>query len=129
MFRREVIVLFGIALCGSATPARAELPSLYTDKASAKAGESEIEALLPTRLRSLQQGKLMFDFGAIDYRLANQGFRASLPVMWAATTAILGYGGEHRLEMGWRAGGGTLKLAFTAHGGDGGYRVEFARRF
>lgn len=77
----------------------------------------------------LQRGKLHFDFGAVDYRLAREGLNLSTRIGGAATRALIGLDGDHRIEIGWQLRGANVTLAFAEQGDRSGYRVELARKF
>ena len=77
----------------------------------------------------LQRGKLHFDFGAIDYRLAREGLTLTTRIGGAATRALIGPGGEHRLEVGWQLRGASVTLAFAEQDHRSGYRIELTREF
>lgn len=77
----------------------------------------------------LQRGKLHFDFGAIDYRLAREGLNLSTRIGGAATRALIGLDGDRRIEIGWRLRRASVTLAFAEQDDRSGYRVELARKF
>lgn len=77
----------------------------------------------------LQRGKLHFDFGSVDYRLARDGLNLSYRIGGAATRALIGFSGDHRLEIDWRLRDASLKLAFSQDDNSSGYRIELVRHF
>ena len=77
----------------------------------------------------LQRGRLHFDFGAVDYKLARQGLNVSYRAGGAATRAIVGYDGNSRLEIGWRLRGASLTVAVGEEDQRSGYRIKLSREF
>lgn len=77
----------------------------------------------------LQRGKLHFDFGSVDYRLARDGVNLSYRIGGAATQALIGFRGDSRLEFGWQLRDASLKLAFSQDDNSSRYRIELARNF
>jgi len=102
--------------------------------AAAPPGDAHVEhhGVVPSVLADfeyLQRGKLRFDFGAIDYRLAREGLNLSARIGGAATRALIGLDGNRRVELGWQLRRASVTLAFTEQSDRSGYRIEFAREF
>lgn len=125
MTRYQWNALFVAAAVFVSSPALAELPSLMTDRAQIGTGRE----MVPSAFEALRQGTVRTNFGAIDYQFASAGLETRFRLAGTSTRALLGYDGEHRIEVDWRASGGNLKFALTAQDGDGGYRIEFVRSF
>lgn len=77
----------------------------------------------------LQRGKLHFDFGAVDYRLARDGLNLHYRTGGAATRAIVGFDGDRRLELEWRLRNANLTLAIDEQDNESRYRLQLAREF
>lgn len=77
----------------------------------------------------LQRGKLHFDFGAVDYRLAREGLNFSYRASGTAARAIVGYDGNSRLEIGWHLRRANLTVAIGEEDQRSGYRIKLSREF
>lgn len=121
-------------------PAWADLPLLMSDKSAqvpvngptARFASAPAE-MQPARLLGVAsplKGQLsIFSAGDMDYRFNRSGIKTSLKRSGMSFDTSIGYGGEKRLELNWRTGGGKLKLAAGADEGLRGYRLEFTRDF
>lgn len=124
---------FALMLAVVVLPARAELPSLMSEAADRPASVSKPQASSPSLLRSVdawRRGKIYLSrFGALHYRFSGAGLNADVYYAGAATRALIGYGGERRLELIWPAHGASVKLAYVDEDGESGYRLEFVHDF
>ena len=77
----------------------------------------------------LQRGKLHFDFGAVDYRLARDGLNLNYRTGGAATRAIVGFDGDRRLELEWRLRSASVTLAIDEQDRQSRYRLQLTREF
>lgn len=127
-----LITTLGLTTFFLSSLARAELPSLLPDTApSAKraSAESRYQVSLPGKFEKFKQGTLNLNFASVDYRFADNGLRAGFQAGRASTHAVIGYDGEHRLELDWRLQRTNLKFAVTAADRSSGYRVELVHTF
>lgn len=140
MSRCIFVALLGVSIYLVAIPARGDLPSLMSDKSAqvpvngpaARLASTPIE-MQPARLLGVEsplKGKLsLFSSGDMDYRFNRSGVKTSFKRGSTSFDTSIGYGGERRLELNWRTGGGKLKLAAGANDQLRGYRLEFTRNF
>lgn len=66
-----------------------------------------------------------FHFGPIDYRIGSKGMKTSFQYGGVVTTALIGYGDTHRVEIGWPSLTGNFKLAYSVEDGISACRLEF----
>jgi len=100
-----------------------------TSRAGGPAEQHHAPPTLFADFDRLQQGRLHFDFGTVDYRLAREGLNLSYRASGTATRAIVGYSGDHRLEIGWRLRRANLTVAIGEEDQRSGYRIELSREF
>ena len=98
-----------------------DLPSLMSDRYGGAVTQEHIT-------RPLKQGQLDLGFNRLDYRVSDDGLRASMPLAYGVSSATLGYD-RARLQLDWGVRRANIRLALTSGGGSSGYRLEFARRF
>ncbi len=123
MSRSVSLLSFVVAACLVTAPAFAGTP-----RAEGSAEQDQPPTLLADFDR-LQRGKLHFDFGAVDYRLAREGLNFSYRASGTAARAIVGYDGNSRLEIGWHLRRANLTVAIGEEDQRSGYRIKLSREF
>lgn len=124
MSRFVSLLSIALAACLVNMPAFASTP-----RADGSVEMHDTSSTLFVDFDRLQRGKLHFDFGAVDYRLAREGINFSYRASGTATRAIVGYSGEHRLEIGWRLRRANVTVAIGEEDQRSGYRIKLSREF
>ena len=129
MSRTIVSMSIGFAAYLVITTALADTDAHQVHNVEPQTEQSDSHLATFTDFEYLQRGKLHFDFGSVDYRLARDGLNLSYRIGGAATRALIGFSGDHRLEIDWRLRDASLKLAFSQDDNSSGYRIELVRHF
>lgn len=124
MSRFVSLLSFVFAACLVST-----LASAGTPRADGPVEQHDAPPALFADFDRLQRGKLHFDFGPVDYRLAREGLNFSYRASGTATRAIVGYSGGRRLEIGWRLRRANVTVAIGEEDQRSGYRIKLSREF
>lgn len=130
MSRTTISMSIGLAAYLVTTTALADTDAHYpTQNNEPQTEQPDSPPAMFADFEYLQRGKLHFDFGSVDYRLARDGVNLSYRIGGAATRALIGFSGDSHLEFGWQLRDASLKVAFSQDDNTSRYRIELARNF